>query len=503
MLDEQAANAKKRKREHDDGEEDDIGPVDGIALEEPLDRFSNEKQKNKKPKQPEQPETSSSADGLAGNAGAEETKTQNGPTTAEQDAAKASKMSAKAERQKAKSDKMAVKCKIEKEKKTAKNLQSLPAEQISLDIPDEQAQSAGYGDDIIDGLNIDTGLVDPATNASRSTVSPSPTAQSSTFDHSNIHSGSSSISSIVPPTGLTSDLRPDQPKDETNDKANQSARTDPEELKARLQKRIEALRVARKADAVDGSAPRSRQELLEQRRRKDDERKAHKKELRRKAKEDERRKHLETIARGSPLLSGSPLMSPGSPVTSPSAANNFSFGRINFAHGHKASSSLANIIDPSTKTKGPSDSRTALQAAQNHEARLAALDPSKRAEATEKEAWLHAKQRAEGTKIRDDSSLLKKTLKRKDKQKKKSEREWGERIAGVEKGKAARQQKRENNLMKRKEEKGSKKGNSSSGGGKGSKGQKVKRKARPGFEGSFRSKAPRAAGGGEMKPRRR
>ena len=99
--------------------------------------------------------------------------------------------------------------------------------------------------------------------------------------------------------------------------------------------------------------------------------------------------------------------------------------------------------------------------------------------------WLNAKKHAHGERVRDDTSLLKKTLKRKEKQKDKSKKEWTERLEGIKKSQDMKQKRREDNLQKRKEEKGGKKG-------KG----KPKPKARPGFEGSFRA---RPSAGGKKK----
>jgi len=95
--------------------------------------------------------------------------------------------------------------------------------------------------------------------------------------------------------------------------------------------------------------------------------------------------------------------------------------------------------------------------------------------------WLAAKKRAQGEKVFDDVNLLKKSLKRQQKQKDKSKQEWKERLTNVDQGKAARQKKREENLKKRKEDKGQK--------GK----KKVKKPGkkvtkRPGFEGTFKGK---------------
>ena len=66
----------------------------------------------------------------------------------------------------------------------------------------------------------------------------------------------------------------------------------------------------------------------------------------------------------------------------------------------------------------------------------------------------------------------------KEKQKAKSTKEWTERLEGIKKAQSIKQKKREENLAKRKEEKGKKGG---------------KKKARPGFEGTFRARTSSAA----------
>jgi hypothetical protein len=136
----------------------------------------------------------------------------------------------------------------------------------------------------------------------------------------------------------------------------------------------------------------------------------------------------------------------------------------------------------SRKRKGKSDPKTALEAAKKKKQRLSALDEAKRKDIEEKDLWLAAKKRAQGEKVLDDPTLLKKTVKRLEKQKSKSKQEWKERITSVEKGKAMRQKKREENLKKRKEEKGQK---GKKGKKAGKPGKKVKR---PGFEGTFKAR---------------
>ncbi|KAI9654469.1 MAG: surfeit locus protein [Trizodia sp. TS-e1964] len=255
------------------------------------------------------------------------------------------------------------------------------------------------------------------------------------------------------------------------------------ELRARLMARIEALRTARRADGPDGTPARNRQELMDARRRKEEQRKAHKKQLRLKAREEERIAKEAALAIQNSSASGSNgdalIPRPKHPE------NNFSFGRIAFSDGQQLDSELSTLLD-TRKRKGPQDPLTALQALENKRARISGLDAEKRKDIEEKDRWLNAKKRAHGVVIRDEASLLKKTLKRREQLKRKSEKEWTERIDGVEKGKQMRQKKREDNLRKRKEEKGVKGKKKGGKGGKG--GAKKKSKARPGFEGTFTAK---------------
>lgn len=246
-------------------------------------------------------------------------------------------------------------------------------------------------------------------------------------------------------------------------------------LRARLTARIEQLRAARKADGTNGKPIQTRQELIEARRLKQAQRRAHKKELRLAAKEEEDRKREEALAsaRNSPGGILSPLIHLDDNSTE--AANNFAFGRVAFADGTQMSHDLS-YEKKTEKKKGPSDPKTALLKLDSQKKRISEMDETKRKEVLEKETWLAARKRAEGEKIRDDEALMKKAVKRKERAKKKSEREWKERTSGVEKTRQARQRKREENLRKRRDEKGAGKGKK--------KGKSVKRN-RPGFEGSL------------------
>lgn len=325
-----------------------------------------------------------------------------------------------------------------------------------------------------------------------------------TFDVSVPHSASSSTSSIVPPSVPPKDTSSAQPPSQisselpltindtpattdqipitqltSTDKGKNSQKpaklphVDADVLRERLEARIQAMRAARKADGPDGRPARNRQEMIEARRQKQEKRKQHKKELRAQARKDTNEAEAEAArlrgGSGSPLWSTPSLLSPREPQ------NNFSFGRVAFDDGAQLDSSLTATLDLSKK-KGPQDPRTALEAARKKQQRLGGLDEQKRNDIEEKDRWLNAKKRVQGEKIRDNTSLLKKTLKRKDKGKMKSEREWNERIEGVQKSKEMKQKRREENLQKRRDEKGGKKGGKPA----------PKPKKRPGFEGSWK-----------------
>lgn len=255
-------------------------------------------------------------------------------------------------------------------------------------------------------------------------------------------------------------------------------------LRARLAARIQTLREARKADGPDGKPIRTRQELIESRRYKQNERKAHKLELRKAAKQEEDKKREEALA--------SARNSPGS-ILSPAvdlADTNFTFGRVGFGDGTQLSYDLSHVLT-SAKKKGPSDPQTALLKFQNEKKRLEKLDDDKRKDIEEKEMWLIARKRAEGERPRDNEKLLKKAVKRKEQQKTKSEKAWRERSDGVQKSMKQRAQKRESNIQERKDRKilgkigkkmgGAKKGGAKKGGAK----KGGAKKGRAGFEGSF------------------
>jgi hypothetical protein len=461
VLDERQAAARKRKRDEegagsDDDDDDDGG---GDRSEKPRQRPNIGDQKAKKRKIADKSQSKPESEQPAERDDKGDTEEQKKQKKAEQRAAKRERKRAKLEKSRAK-----------RERQKVRQQEAVANEPKAGDGDNgDNGDDAGVGEEseenaeMVDGIDItveSTSMVQPADSSS---ASPSPALDSPILSPQ-LQSGGSSVSSIIPPSESAplAKLNLSKPDD-----ASQSA-------KDRLEARLAELRAARKADGPDGRPARNRQELLEMRRKKEEERRAQKKEQRRKAKEEEARKQEEEIARRfSPGGSGSLLASPRSPME---PSNNFSFGRVAFGDGAQADASLTTIMEQ-RHHKGPADPATALKAAQSKKSRLSGLDEAKRAEIEEKDLWLNAKKRAHGERVRDDTSLLKKALKRQESAKKKSEKEWQGRLEGVAKGQEIRQQKREDNLRKRKEEKGSK--------GKKNKSKKVKR---PGFEGSFKGR---------------
>ncbi|KAJ4423262.1 hypothetical protein N0V82_002123 [Gnomoniopsis sp. IMI 355080] len=329
---------------------------------------------------------------------------------------------------------------------------------------DEEGQKTYKSKDL---LPIDvSGLADDedANHTSQSSTPASPTFDSTT---ENLAAEPTSTT-----TSIASDVAPTTERPFSSSKK-LKVPSDTTELRARLAAKISALRAARKADGPDGTPIRTRQELIESRRQKQIKSKAHKKELwqKQKAEEDKKREEALASARNSPMLS---FGSPGSPEQE----NNFSFGRVAFTDGTQMSQDLSYIKDKSGKKKGNSDPKGALAKLEAQKKRLANLDADKRKEVLEKETWLAARKRAEGEKVRNDESLLKKAVKRKERTKKKSEKEWNDRLDGVKYAQKQRAQKREANIRQRKEQKQAGKGGKK-GKGKGP----TKKKARPGFEG--------------------
>jgi len=291
-------------------------------------------------------------------------------------------------------------------------------------------------EDQIEAIDV-SGLVEDG----QSTATPS-AAESNASTTSVISNASSSSSALPPPESQSPDKKSLQLEQEERDSA-----------KERLRERLMALRAARKADGPTGQPAKNRAELIEARRKKEADRKTVKKAQKQLVKDSEERvKAEDQLAR---LRGGSGSPSVISRRSTPEGERSLSYGRVAWNDGQQLEGTLSGFLE-SRKKKGKSDPRTALEAAKNKQARLSALDEEKRKDIQEKDLWLAAKKRAQGERVLDNPKLLQKSVKRLDKAKLKSEKQWNERKDNVVKGKEIKQKKRDANLKKRKEEKGSK-----------------------------------------------
>src|SRR2546423_919376 len=202
--------------------------------------------------------------------------------------------------------------------------------------------------------------------------------------------------------------------------------TDP---RARLAERIAQARIARKAvgTSVNG-APQTREAILKAR----TARKARVEEKIRQKKEAQ--KALEKNGNGVGVKeeesSDDEIVESG-----------LTFGRVTV--GDTEVDAGKGEVKVGKKKKGASDPKGMLNHLLAKNERLDKMDPEKKKKAVENDRWHHALLAARGEKVRDDMGLLKKTIARKEREKKKSKQEWGERLARVDKAREDRQKKRE------------------------------------------------------------
>ncbi|ORX59407.1 SURF6-domain-containing protein [Hesseltinella vesiculosa] len=133
------------------------------------------------------------------------------------------------------------------------------------------------------------------------------------------------------------------------------------------------------------------------------------------------------------------------------------------------------------KKKNSGDAKSQLKKIENQKQKIEKLkteDQDKAAQMAEKQEWQKAIAMATGEKVKDDVTLLKKTIKRQERAKSKSSQEWQKRQEKVKYDETAKVKKRNENIQKRIDDKKNR--------GKG-------KKARPGFEGSSRIKAGRVS----------
>ena len=220
-------------------------------------------------------------------------------------------------------------------------------------------------------------------------------------------------------------------------------------LREKLSAKISMLKDKRKAPgSKSGGAVKSREQMLAERKRKEELKKERKKRTREEMEEE------------SGSESDDEEITEVKTDTSKPDDESVVYGNIVFQDGSRVTSDLSRMRNTAEKKKqkGPAqnDLKAHLQKIEAKKRKLEGLSEEDRAKQSEKDKWNRMMAAAEGIKVKDDEKLLKKALKRKERQKLRSEIEWKERKQVVKDTVAARAKRREENLKARKENKGKK-----------------------------------------------
>ena len=215
-------------------------------------------------------------------------------------------------------------------------------------------------------------------------------------------------------------------------------------LREKLAARITNLKERRKAPGTkSGGAVKSRQQILEERKKKE--------ELKRK-----RKKEQQEVEESDSDSDGENEEQEEASTEDKSVL----FGNIVFNDGSRVTSDLTKLRNTAEKKKqkGPAnnDIKAHLHKIEKKKRKLEQMSAEDQKKEQEKSNWQKVLAQAEGIKIKDDEKLLKKALKRKEKQKLKSEIEWRDRKQIVKDTISARLKRREENLKARKDNKGKK-----------------------------------------------
>ncbi|QHS74512.1 ribosome biosynthesis protein RRP14 [Saccharomyces paradoxus] len=279
-------------------------------------------------------------------------------------------------------------------------------------------------------------------------------------------------------------------KDTTEADKGVEKKSNTEEEKLQRKKNLEALRSKLQARITDmktkRKAPGSREAILAQRKRKEELKKRKRLETEQDQDQDENGSDSDVDDVDSDLENNPKKKFKKAKKDSEINADGVIFQNIIFDDGAKATSDLQRLRKAG-RTKGPAknDVKSHLKLLEAKKNKMDAKDELEQIKLKEKEKWQKAMLQAEGIKIRDDEKLLRKAIKRKEAQKRKSAIEWSERKRVVEDTISERQKRREENLRIRKDNKGKKR----------NKQEKMKRKyvgsavpkKRAGFEGRLKT----------------
>ncbi|QRV98872.1 ribosomal RNA-processing protein 14 [Ceratobasidium sp. AG-Ba] len=235
-------------------------------------------------------------------------------------------------------------------------------------------------------------------------------------------------------------------------------------LRSKLHARIDNLKRDRSAPTGE---PGSRDELLEEQRRKrsllrENRRQATRERKKKENKDKSKKGGVQDRDKGHSVKTQLIVPDP-MPNGSGNNTTNVAFSSVPAAGGSSKAKKYTTVADP----------RSALNQLASRNEKLASMPTEKREAVEERSRWDKAEIRAEGGKVHDDAARLKKAAKRKEKEKLKSKVEWNKRKETLAASMAAKQKKRTDNIAQRNERRNDAR-----------KGIKPKAgKARPGFEG--------------------
>ncbi|GME69302.1 unnamed protein product [[Candida] boidinii] len=257
-------------------------------------------------------------------------------------------------------------------------------------------------------------------------------------------------------------------------------------LREKLATKIQSMKEKRKAPGTNvPGAARSRAEILEERKKREEIRKQQPKRKR----EDDEDNDDDDEESDSDIESEDEKESLG---------QNVMFGNIEFNDGERVNSDLSGVRKTG-KRKGPSnnDIKAHLKKLEKEKEKLKGFSKEEQDAFEEKKKWTRALSNVQGIKVKDNEVLLKKALKRKESKKFKSEREWKDRKQMVADTIKAKQDRREENLRIRRENKGKPRSQQQNQIRAPFKGKKNKRdNKRAGFEGRIKSSAGNNKTGG-------
>ncbi|EPY49443.1 ribosome biogenesis protein Rrp14-C [Schizosaccharomyces cryophilus OY26] len=219
-----------------------------------------------------------------------------------------------------------------------------------------------------------------------------------------------------------------------------STKSSKEVLQKKLHEKIENFRSQRKIPKDT-----DRKALIQARKEKAEARAQAKKKAKEAARQSEQRKKSELQAASEDKnLESSEHASNSAKETPDITFGTLLLGEDKFTNGQ---------LKKSSKRKGPTDVYGAMKHLEAKRARIEKYDEEKKKQIEESDTWHRVLLQAEGKKLQDNEKLLKKTMKRKEKEKKKSSIAWKERHKSVQQGLALRQKKRQENLQKRRDSK--------------------------------------------------